>query len=141
MTEIYNKKYRPIGEGTFGHVVLREHFVPTAALVLNTPYTDAMMEADFYGFSRQSFKVVPRHGGGGVPTLDVEIQEFISDPADPTQGVWATKGDLGVGSAAVNVLFEHNGEDTMRRARIRITPKTAVVDSGVLIEIGGRRDT
>lgn len=141
MTEIYNKKYRPIGEGTFGHIVFREDFIPTADLALNTPYTSNQLTVDFYGCSRQAFKVVPIHGGAGTPTVDVEIQEFIHDPENPDSGTWATKAGLGVGSANPNELFEHNSEDTMRLVRLRLTPRSSVVDGGIRVEISGRRDT
>jgi hypothetical protein len=143
---IHNKKYSPINVATFGYRLFREHFVATAALAVDTAYTDAAMIVDFTGYARQAFKVLPIHAGGGTPTVEVEIQEFLPTPGypndgDPANGTWATKSGLGVGVAQPNDLFEHNQEDTMRLARLVVTPKSSVVDGGIKIEMSGRIDT
>lgn len=146
MGEVYNKVYRPIGEATYGHIVFREFRVLSADLVLNTGFTSNDLTVDFQGTSRQAFKVMPKHTGGGAPTLDVEIQEFVPFPGHPNDGdgangTWATKSGLGVGNVAAGVLFEHNQEDTMRLARLLLTPRVAVLDGDIDVVIEGRRDT
>lgn len=141
MTEIYDKKYIPIGEATFGHVILRELTIPTSALTMNTDFISNDIAANFQGFSRQAFKALAIHAGGGAPTIDVRVEEFIPSPSDPSQGTWAIKDGLGTVNVAANRLFEHNSEDTMRFARIIVTPRTVLPDGGVRIVLAARRDT
>lgn len=158
MTEIRDKRYLPIGEGTHSHIVFRQIFLSAAdiaAVGLNTPLDVTSiindLTANFHGASRQAFKVLIMHDGAGTPTADVEIQEFVPDPhlVDPffelsahagePHGRWATKGGLGVGVATSNILFEHNSEDTMRWARVLITPRTVLPDVGIRVILEGRR--
>lgn len=146
MSESYDKKYRPMSGATRGQEVLRELLIPASALEVDIAYTSNDLTVDFYGYYRQAFKVLPVHSdvAGDGPTMDVEIQEFVSDPEDPDDGSWATKGGLGIGSAAGNAndefeTFEHNCEDTMRLARIKLTPRVIVPDGGVRVEISGAR--
>lgn len=159
MTEVRDKRYLPIGEGTHSHIVFREVFLSAADIAtfgvdtpIDTPEFINDLTANFQGSVRQAFKVLVMHDAGGVPTMDVEIQEFIPDPhiVDPfflnpaghtgePHGRWATKGGLGVGSAAKNVLFEHNSEDTVRWVRVLLTPRTSLPDVGVRIVLAGRR--
>lgn len=146
MPDIYSKTYRPRGEATFGHKVFREYELPLADLALATPYTDANLEINFQGWSRQSWKLLIVNGGGAGPQASVEIQEFIANPGapydgDPNNGYWATKGSLGAGTADANILFEHNQEDTLRLTRLVITPTVSLADTKYLVTIEGRRDT
>ena len=144
MSEIYSKVYNPVGEATFGHKVFRQGFIPAADLVLNTAFTHGGLVVNYQGFSRQAFKVLPQGIAG--PTVDVEIQEFLPDvgkanDGDPLNGTWALKAALGVGVAAMGVMFEHNQEDTMRLTRMVLTPRTGVPSVGIKYEMSGRRDT
>ncbi len=141
MTEIYDKKYIPIGEATFGHAVLRQFTIPTASLVIDTDFISNDIAANFQGFSRQAFKALAVHAGAGSPTFDVRIEEFVPDASDLSQGTWAIKDGLGTVNVAANRLFEHNSEDTMRMARLVITPRVLLPDGGVKIILAARRDT
>lgn len=141
MTEIYNKKYIPVGEATFGHRILREFTIPTTALAVDTDFISNDIAANFQGFSRQVFKALAIHAGAGSPTFDARIEEFIQEPSDPSQGTWAIKDGLGTINVAANRLFEHNSEDTMRMARLVITPRVLLPDGGVKIILAARRDT
>ena len=157
MTEVRDKRYLPIGEATYSHIVFKEIFISAATIAaagvdtpLDTPEIINDLTANFQGSARQAFKILLMHDGAGAPTVDVAIQEFIPDPSlvDPygltpaagaPHGRWATKGGLGVGSAAANELFEHNSEDTMRFARVLLTPRVSLPDVGIRIVLAGRR--
>jgi hypothetical protein len=142
MSEIYDKQYVSVGEATFGQTVLRSGRVPASAMTLDTAYTNNDLTVDFTGFSRQYFKIIPVHAGGGTPTIDVHIEEFLQDPGKVSDGLWGMKTGLGISTGhAPGDLFEHNSEDTMRKARLVVTPRGSVVDGGFRFEIGGRRDT
>jgi hypothetical protein len=146
MPEIYNKPYRPVGEAMFGHRIFVEKIIPALDLGVGAAYTDNDLVVNFQGWARQAWKVLLVNGGVSGPTAGVEIQEFLPDPGspndgDPANGQWATKGSLGVGTATADILFEHNGEDTLRLTRLLITPAVSVSTGGIKVVIEGRRDT
>ena len=125
---IYNHRYVPSGSD---HQIFVQRLVPAAELTLATNYYSE--PADLTGFSRQAFKVsLDNTGGGGTPAADFMIQERID-------GVWVDKGGLTTGSAVVGEVCEHNSEDIMRWARIRIKPTSSLPAVGIFLEISGKR--
>ena len=139
MGESYSHKYVPAGDDN--RVFVRKK-IASAALAPDVPYSLGL-EANFAGFFRQAFKVLPVHVGGGSPTLDIQIEEWVPDPSDPfdaTKGKWAIKNGIGISLGNVpNKLFEHHSEDTMQQVRLVFTPRTAVMDTEVRVELSGRR--
>lgn len=130
--EMRDHKYVPAGSR---NRVFVEQFIKAAALTLDTAvYSDVAPAA---GYGRQGYKVVFDDTGNGTPTTghgDVEIQELI-------QGLWVSKGALGVGTANPGVLFEYNSEDSITTAvRVKVTPKVELPFAGIRITINGRLD-
>jgi hypothetical protein len=143
MPEIRDKVYRRVADVQSGYKLFSEVLIPASALAVDTPYSTNDMTVDFTGYLRQAFKILPLNGGAG-PTVEVEIQEFLPNPGapndgDPANGSWGTKAGLGIGIAAMDVIFEHHQEDVMRLTRLVLTPKTAVPVNGIKVEISGRR--
>lgn len=156
MSESYSGPYVPLGPGTFGHRVLKTVFVPVADLALDTTFTSGDLMQNFMGFSRQVYKAILFSPTDPTATMDVRIEEFFPRPGekndgDTAHGFWVTKGGLGTvtgvtahdGTFGTGEMFEHNSEDTLRLARLVVTPRTAVpagVGAGIWVEFGGRID-
>lgn len=142
MGEIYNKTYRSIGEATFGHKTLRQVRILSTTIDgfgLDTEFTLNDLTVDFTGFSRQTIRLTA-NAVGPPGTVEIFIEEFFEDPGgDPALGVWVKKESLGVAEVDYKKLFDHNGEDLIRKMRLILKYKTNLPDRDTFVEFIGRR--
>jgi hypothetical protein len=129
MTEIYDKKYVPVGDD---HRIFVRDIIPAADLAVGVPFRDGLF-INWTGYGRQGLKISPIDSGGG-PGPQVEVRIF-----EKVNGTFKLRTGLGVATINSEVVFEHNSEDMARESVVELTPLIAVPDGGIFIEISGRR--
>lgn len=142
MPEIRSRTYISQGEATFGHQTIKRSVIRAAeitAIGLDTEYTDERLMVDFTGWSRQNIRVTA--DAIAMPgTIEIYIEELFRDPSgDPSLDQWVEKVSLGTAEVDYRKLFDHNGDDLMRKIRLVIKWKTNDPGRDTWIEFSGRR--